>query len=180
MSRITPLCILAALLLQTTASSEPADAKRFPAFPGAEGAGAYTPGGRGGKVLLVTTLEDYNPKTEKPIPGSLRAAVNTKGPRTIVIKVAGNIDLKASLNITEPYVTIAGQKPPATGSAYATSTSTSKRTTSSSATCAYAPAIPSRKNSTASAAADTTSFSIIAPSASASTKPSPPTAIPAP
>ena len=46
----------------------------LPAFPGAEGYGAYTRGGRGGQVLLVTTLADYVPG-EKPIPGSLRAAV---------------------------------------------------------------------------------------------------------
>ena len=50
------------------------------AFPGAEGFGAYTPGGRGGKVLFVTNLEDYDPKTETPIPGSLRAAIETQGP----------------------------------------------------------------------------------------------------
>ena len=47
----------------------------FPAFPGAEGAGAYTPGGRGGKVFVVTTLDDYQPGKEKPIPGSLRQAI---------------------------------------------------------------------------------------------------------
>src|SRR6187431_3409784 len=82
------------------------DERLFPAFPGAEGAGAYTRGGRGGKVLAVTTLEDFDPKG-KPIPGSLRAAVKTKGPRTIVFRVGGTIELKADLDITEPFVTIA-------------------------------------------------------------------------
>ena len=61
-----------------TATGVGAAEARLPAFPGAEGAGAYTPGGRGGKVYLVTTLADYRPGREKPIPGSLRAAVDAK------------------------------------------------------------------------------------------------------
>ena len=61
------------------------------AFPGAEGYGKYTVGGRGGKVYVVTTLEDYD-KGETPIEGSLRRAVEKKGPRTIVFAVAGNIN----------------------------------------------------------------------------------------
>ena len=52
----------------------------LPAFPGAEGYGAFTPGGRGGKVLFVTTLDDYNPtEGEAAIPGSFRQAVETPG-----------------------------------------------------------------------------------------------------
>lgn len=91
------------------------DAEVFPAFPGAEGAGAYTPGGRGGQVIAVTTLEDYRPDREQPIEGSLRAAVLTSGPRTIIFRVAGNITLKTELTISEPFVTIAGQSAPAGG-----------------------------------------------------------------
>jgi pectate lyase len=91
------------------------DERLFPAFPGAEGAGAYTRGGRGGQVLAVTTLEDYDPKGGKPIPGSLRAAVKTRGPRTIVFRVGGTIELKADLDITEPFITIAGQSAPGGG-----------------------------------------------------------------
>lgn len=87
----------------------------FPAFPGAQGFGAYTVGGRGGKVLLVTTLADYDPRVESPIPGSLRMAVESDGPRTILFRVAGYIDLKAELRITKPYVTIAGQTAPGVG-----------------------------------------------------------------
>jgi hypothetical protein len=87
----------------------------FPAFPGAEGAGAYTLGGRGGKVLLVTTLEDYDPRRENPIAGSLRKAILTKGPRIIVFRVAGNIELKRDLTIDEPFVMIAGQSAPGGG-----------------------------------------------------------------
>jgi hypothetical protein len=64
-----------------------------PAFPGAEGFGMYAKGGRGGKVLFVTNLRDYG-RDESPIPGSLRAAVETDGPRTIVFRVSGLLALK--------------------------------------------------------------------------------------
>jgi len=84
------------------------------AFPGAEGFGAYARGGRGGKVLFVNNLDDYRPG-EKPAPGSLRAACNAKGPRIVVFRVSGTISLKASLDITKPYITIAGQSAPGGG-----------------------------------------------------------------
>jgi len=86
-----------------------------PAFPGAEGFGANTPGGRGGRVLLVTNLDDYVPGKAEAVPGSLRAAVETSGPRIIVFRVAGMIALEAPLTIAEPYVTIAGQSAPGLG-----------------------------------------------------------------
>lgn len=86
-----------------------------PAFPGAEGFGAYTKGGRGGKVLAVTNLRDYDPESEAPVPGSFRAACETSGPRIVVFKVSGIIPLKKSLDIHEPYITIAGQTAPAMG-----------------------------------------------------------------
>tara|TARA_R110002096_G_scaffold435826_2_gene663505 strand:+ start:18168 stop:19643 length:1476 start_codon:yes stop_codon:yes gene_type:complete len=83
------------------------------AFPGAEGFGAATIGGRGGQVLYVDNLNDSGP-------GSLRAAVETTGPRTIVFSVAGTIELQSSLRITEPYITIAGHSAPGGGIALRT------------------------------------------------------------
>ncbi len=104
------VAIAVALLLTSLASAAP-----LPAFPGAEGAGAHAMGGRGGAVLFVTTLDDYHPDHDTPIPGSLRAAIDTKGPRTILFRVSGTIELKATLVLTEPFVTIAGQSAPGEG-----------------------------------------------------------------
>lgn len=89
-------------------------AEKLPAFSGAEGFGATSRGGRGGEVLPVTNLKDYRPG-QKPIVGSLRAACEAKGPRTIVFRIAGTIELAATLKISEPQVTIDGQSAPAGG-----------------------------------------------------------------
>ena len=81
------------------------------AFPEADGAGKYTVGGRGGRVIEVTTLEDG-----QNIPGSFRAAIEqASGPRIVVFKVAGTIVLKDAIRIVNPYITIAGQTAPGDG-----------------------------------------------------------------
>lgn len=91
------------------------ETEQVPAFPGAEGYGAFAKGGRGGQVIQVTNLLDYAPGKDELIPGSLRAAIEHKGPRIIVFRVAGTIDLKAILDIDEPFCTIAGQSAPGGG-----------------------------------------------------------------
>lgn len=84
-----------------------ADAQ-VPAFPGADGFGRYTSGGRGGSVYYVTTLEDTDNE------GSLRYGV-AKSNVTILFKVSGTIHLKSRLSITGSNLTIAGQSAPGDG-----------------------------------------------------------------
>lgn len=96
------------LLFGLTLLTMPATAQPL-AFPAAVGWAKTTVGGRGGQIIRVTSLAADGP-------GTLKAAIETKGPRIVVFEVGGVIDLKrSSLEIREPYLTIAGQTAPSPG-----------------------------------------------------------------
>jgi hypothetical protein len=85
------------------------------AFPGAEGHGRFARGGRGGKVVHITSLADYG-ASDTPVPGTLRHAVEVEtGPRVIVFDTGGLITLTRRLTLNSPFVTIAGQTAPGKG-----------------------------------------------------------------
>lgn len=87
-------------------ANNPPPSAFVPAFPGAEGYGAQTAGGRGGQVIAVTNLDASGP-------GSLRAAIEAKGPRIVVFRVSGTID--GDVKIKNDQITIAGQTAPKDG-----------------------------------------------------------------
>jgi len=76
-----------------------------PAFPGAQGYGAFTPGGRDGKTIVVDNLNDAGP-------GSLRAAIEATGPRIVQFTIGGVISLKSTIVVTEPYLTLDASSSP--------------------------------------------------------------------
>jgi len=110
--RRSQYCVFACVAVLSIAAIQQAPAvdkqAKLPAFPGAEGAGRYSLGGRGGRVIKVTNLDDAGP-------GSLRAAIEATGPRTVIFEVSGTIALATPLTIREPRITIAGQTAPGDG-----------------------------------------------------------------
>lgn len=110
MPAFLPRLVLARIISAglVAALSISADAALIPSFPGAEGAGAVSIGGRGGRVIEVTSLADSGP-------GTLRAAVEATGPRIVVFRVSGLIDLRSDLMVSNSRITIAGQTAPGDG-----------------------------------------------------------------
>ena len=98
------IAVMALLLL----SIQGVSAADIPAFPGAEGFGCRTPGGRGGRIIWVDNLTDSGP-------GSLRAACQAAGPRMVLFRIAGMIELNSVIQIKEPYLTLSGQSAPGDG-----------------------------------------------------------------
>lgn len=93
---------------QGSGDASAAAANAVVAFPGAEGFGAKSVGGRGGKVMEVTNLNDSGP-------GSLRSCVEASGPRICVFRVGGTITTETEIIAKNPYLTIAGQTAPGGG-----------------------------------------------------------------
>ncbi|MEW5830286.1 MAG: hypothetical protein AB1846_15470, partial [Chloroflexota bacterium] len=120
------LSLLAACTLtMADVTYEPPAPDFLPAFPGAQGFGARTPGGRFGRVLFVTNLNDTTDANSPDYPGSLRWAVESAWPddpadpydqgRIILFKVGGTIEMEGEIVVSQPYVTIAGQTAPGCG-----------------------------------------------------------------
>ena len=99
------VCLLAVLSNGSTVAAE-TKSPDVSAFPGAEGWGAVTAGGRGGKVIKVSNLNASGP-------GSFAEACATEGPRIVVFEVSGVI--RGNIRITQPHITVAGQTAPGAG-----------------------------------------------------------------
>lgn len=106
--RVCRRLLVARACAAVVATSSVFAAPSIPAFPGAEGAGAVAVGGRGSRVIEVTSLADSGP-------GTLRAAVEATGPRVVIFRVSGLIDLRSDLVVSNSRLTIAGQTAPGDG-----------------------------------------------------------------
>ena len=137
----------------------------MPAFPGAEGGGAWTPGGRGGKVLVVTSLDDSGP-------GTLREAVEASGPRIVVFGVAGHHHAATRRwRSTSPFITHRRPDGPGRRRLHPRRDDRrSTRTTSSSATCGSAAATCSAATTRSAATRSATSSSTTSRPAGGSTR----------
>ncbi len=100
--RVCSVLITAVWLLSTGLH---AASRTIKAFPTAEGFGANAVGGRGGRIIEVTNLNDSGD-------GSLRSALEAEGPRICVFQVSGTITLRSAIRVSHPYLTVAGQTSP--------------------------------------------------------------------
>lgn len=101
------LALLMGMLL-AVATTQPARSAHLKVFPGAEGYGTDTHAGRGGTVCQVTNLNDSGA-------GSLRACVAMSGPRTVIFRTGGTINLQSRITVTNPDISILGQTAPGDG-----------------------------------------------------------------
>jgi len=125
MAILALILVVYARLSQLQKISPPLKQTSLPAFPGAEGFGTSTPGGRYGRIIFVTNLNDTTDVNSLDYAGSLRWALEHTWPldpadsysqrRTIIFKVGGVISLVDRLIVTNPFVTIAGQTAPGDG-----------------------------------------------------------------
>lgn len=106
--RIIGLLIAATLFVVPDGADAQTPTPERLAFPGAQGAGRFSQGGRDGRVIRVSTLADSGP-------GSLRAAVEARGPRIVIFDVGGEIRLETPLTVRRERITIAGQTAPGDG-----------------------------------------------------------------